>query len=171
MQNYLNWENKLTSQDLNLPYLVLYNSSAKDANATVVKRTDVDLEFFVESVAYAYMTHNIQEAYYLTSFFNSSVPNLYMKDFQSKGLFGARHVHKKILDVYFPEYDEREATHRRLAQLGKLAHEKTAKYLKENPPQGELTATRLGRLRLQVKDNLKEEMKEINKIVKQLIES
>ncbi len=94
-----------------------------------------------------------------------------MKDFQSKGLFGARHVHKKILDVYFPEYDEREATHRRLAQLGKLAHEKTAKYLKENPPQGELTATRLGRLRLQVKDNLKEEMKEINKIVKQLIES
>jgi type I restriction-modification system DNA methylase subunit len=98
----LNYQNGLTGQNLDAPYLVLYNSSAQDANATVVKRKDLDLEFIVESVTYVFYTHSTAEAYYLAAIFNSSVPNEKMKDFQARGLFGARHVHKKILDVYFP---------------------------------------------------------------------
>src|SRR5665647_1205292 len=46
--DYLNWQNKLTNQNLNAPYLVLYNSSGKDANSVVVKRTDMGLEFFAD---------------------------------------------------------------------------------------------------------------------------
>ncbi|NJL58345.1 MAG: hypothetical protein HC887_00550 [Desulfobacteraceae bacterium] len=93
--NYLNWQNKLTAQNLNAPYLVLYNASAKDANATVIKREDMDLEFIVESKGYYLATKNLQEAYYLTAILNATAPNLMMKDFQTKGLFGARDVHKK----------------------------------------------------------------------------
>lgn len=37
-EDYLNWQNKLTEQNLNAEYLVLYNASAKDANATIIKR-------------------------------------------------------------------------------------------------------------------------------------
>ena len=33
----INWQQKLSKQNLNAPYLILYNSSAKDANATIVK--------------------------------------------------------------------------------------------------------------------------------------
>ena len=167
----LDFQRGLTEQDLDSPYLVLYNSSAKDANASVVKRKDMDLEFVVESKAYSFMTNNLDEAFYLSAFLNSSIPNLLIKDFQTRGLYGARDIHKRILDVYFPEYDERQEKQRRLAGLGKMAHEKAAKYLKENPPRQELTATRLGRLRLHIKENLKEEMKEIDGIVKELIES
>lgn len=167
--DYLNWQNKLTSQNLNAPYLVLYNASAKDANATIVKREDYDLEFIVESVSYVFYTDNLNEAYYLTTILNSSIPNLMMKDFQSKGLFGARHVHKKILDVYFPQYDEVNKTHNSLAKLGKEAHEKTKIYLELNPPQQELSAMHLGRLRLNIKKHLADEMIMIDELVKKII--
>lgn len=165
----LDFQKGLSEQNLNAPYLVLYNSSAKDANATVVKRKDLDLEFIVESVTYVYYTNNLQEAYYLTAILNSSVPNVLMKDFQAKGLFGARHVHKKILDIWFPKYDSANELHKRLADLGKAAHEKAAKFLKDNPPQQELTPLHLGRLRMAIKKHLSKEMKEIDKLVKKLM--
>jgi hypothetical protein len=92
-----------------------------------------------------------------------------MKDFQSKGLFGARDVHKKILDVYFPKFDENEATHIQLAQLSQTAHEKTTKYLQDNPPQHELSAMHLGRLRVDIKKHLVKEIGEIDKLVKKVL--
>jgi type I restriction-modification system DNA methylase subunit len=167
--DYMNWQNKLTEQNINAPYLVLYNSSAKDANATVVKRRDIDLQFLAESVTYIFYTQQEREAYYLTAIINSSIPNRMMKDFQAKGLFGERHVHKKILDIYFPKYNEEDEQHKRLAELSQTAHQKAAQYLKDNPPQEELTATRLGRLRVEIKKHLSAEMKEIDKIVKKII--
>jgi len=147
----------------------MYNSSAKDANATIVKRNKIDLEFLIESVAYVFFTMNINEAFYLSAIFNSKIPNEKMKDFQAKGLFGERHVHKKILDIYFPNYNEKDETHKRLADISKAAHQKAALYLAANPPKEELTATRLGRLRVEIKKHLSLEMKEIDKIVKKLI--
>ncbi|MFA7289046.1 MAG: N-6 DNA methylase [Melioribacteraceae bacterium] len=166
---YLNWQSKLTSQNLSSPYLVLYNASAADANATIVKREDIDLEFIVESVSYVLYTGSINEAYYLTAILNSSIPNLMMKDFQARGLFGARHVHKKILDIYFPEFDKNNEKHSHLAELGEDAHTQTGKYLMANPPQKVLSPMHLGRLRTDIKKYLAEEMKEIDKTVKQLI--
>jgi hypothetical protein len=165
----LNFQRGLTGQKLNAPYLVLYNSSAKDANATVVKREDIDFEFIVESVAYVLYTANKKEAYYLTAILNSALPNLLMKDFQAKGLFGPRHVHKKILDVYFPKFNERNEKHLQLAALSEAAHRKTSLFLKENPPQQPLTAMFLGRLRLEIKKNLMVELTEIDAIVNELI--
>ncbi len=168
-ENYLNWQNKLTEQKLDVRYLVLYNSSAKDANATVIKRDELDLEIFIESVGYVFYTNDLDEAYYLTSIFNSSIPNEKMKDFQSKGLFGARHVHKKILDIYYPRFDKNNETHIQIAKLSEEAHTKAKQYLEANPPQQELSAIHLGRLRLAIKKHLSEEMKEIDKLVKKVV--
>ncbi|MGK9369898.1 N-6 DNA methylase [Melioribacter sp. Ez-97] len=165
----LDYQRGLTEQKLNAQYLVLYNSSAKDANATVVDRERLDLTFVAESVSYVLYAANIEEAFFLSSILNSNIPNKLMKDFQARGLFGARHVHKKILDIYFPRFDENEETHMRLAQLSEIAHKKAEKYLLENPPQNQLTATRLGRLRLEIKNHLSSEMKEIDKLVKKIV--
>jgi hypothetical protein len=49
------------------------------------------------------------------------------------------------------------------------AHDKADKYLKANPPQQELTAIHLGRLRVAIKNHLATEMKEIDKLVKRII--
>lgn len=163
--DYLNWQNKLTAQNLNARYLVLYNASAKDANATVVDRQDYDLEFLVESVAYVAYAKNAEEAYYLAAILNSSVPNELMKDFQAKGLFGPRHVHKKILDIYFPLFDSGNPLHVALAQQSREAHEKTAQFLAENPPQQALTAIFLGRLRSAIKKHLTQEIAAIDAVV------
>jgi hypothetical protein len=167
--DYLNWHNKLVGQNLNFPYLVIYNSSAKDANAAVLKRDDLDLDFFVDTKGYVFYTGNKEEAYYLTAILNSSVPNLLMKDFQSKGLFGARDVHKKILDIYYPKYNETTRVHKKLANLSEAAHEKAKQHLIDNEPKQALSAGILGRLRTSLKKHLKEELEQIDELVKALI--
>jgi len=165
----LNWQNKIEKQNLNTPYLVLYNSSAKDANATVIIRKNLDLEFIVENVTYVFYTENKSEAYYLSAILNSSAPNKMMKDFQARGLFGARHVHKKILDVFFPKFNEKNKVHLKLAAVSEKAHEKAKAFLTTNPPQQELSAIHLGRYRMEIKKHLKEELEEIDGIVGEMI--
>ncbi|TAF72662.1 MAG: restriction endonuclease [Bacteroidetes bacterium] len=168
--NYLNWQNKLTDQNLNLPYLVIYTASAKDANATVVKRAELDLEFIVESKAYVFYTKKLEEAYYLSGYLNASKPNLMMKDFQSKGLFGPRDVHKKILDIYFPKFDKTDDNHIELAQWSEKAHEKAKVYIKSNPPtEQNLNSIALGKLRSEIKKHVKDELSEIDTIVSKLL--
>jgi len=168
-EDYLNWQNKLTEQNLKMPYLVLYNSSAKDANATVVKRKDMDLEFMVDHKAYYLATKNLKEAYYLTSILNSSVPNLLMKDFQSRGLFGARDVHKRILDIYWPKYDAENEIHSQLAVLSEQAHHSVSNFLKNIDPNQKIEGIHLGKIRLEIKAHLKKELKQIDNLVKQII--
>ncbi len=168
-ENYLNWQNKLTDQNLNAPYLVLYNASAKDANATVVIRKELDLEFIVESVTYVFYTNDFREANYLAAILNSTTPNLMMKDFQARGLFGARHVHKKILDIYYPKFDEKNKKHIRIAELSKSAHEAVSAFLKNIDPDRNLEGIHLGKIRLDIKNHLRKEMEEIDNLVKKII--
>jgi len=165
----LDFQRGITEQNLNQPYLVLYNSSAKDANATIVDRANLDLEFIVESKCYWIGTQNINEAYYLTTILNSTVTNKRMKTFQTTGLFGARDVHKKILDIFYPLYDESSRTHRKLAKLGEISHNKTKQFLADNPPKHPLSAIALGRLRLETKKNLSSELAEIDYLVSKII--
>lgn len=149
--NYLNWNNKLESQNLNKPFLVIYAGSGEDAYAALVKRDIFDTEFIVDSKSYAFYTDSLSEAYYLTTVLNATLPNLMMKDFQSKGLFGARDVHKKILNVYFPKFSEKNEKHLRLAELGKIAHEKTAEFLRTIDKDIKIEGLQLGRLRMGIK--------------------
>jgi antitoxin component of RelBE/YafQ-DinJ toxin-antitoxin module len=170
LEDYLNWHSKLTEQNLNAKYLVLYNSSAKDANAMIVDRTKIDFEFIVESKAYVFYTDNINEANYLTAFLNSSIPNLLIKDFQTRGLFGPRDIHKKILDVYFPAFNENNSNHLKLAELGSICHTKADVFLQSNLPEKKLTSFHLGRLRLEIKEHLAEELALIDGLVKKIMQ-
>lgn len=165
----IDFQRGISDQNLNAPYLVLYNSSAKDANATVVKRSDFDLEFIVESVTYVLYCNSLEEAYYLTAILNSTTPNLMMKDFQAKGLFGARHVHKKILDIYYPKFDAKNKQHLKLAELSKTAHEKVATFLMTIDKNKKIEGIQLGKIRLDIKTYLGNEMKEIDKLVMKII--
>jgi hypothetical protein len=165
----IDFQRGLTEQNLNIPYLVLYSASAKDANATVVRRADIDLDFIVESKGYWFSTDNLDEAYYVSAFLNSGIPNELMKDFQSRGLFGARDVHKKILDIYYPKYNAKNPIHIQLALLSGQAHTKAKEYLLANPPKQELSAIFLGRIRSDIKKHLSEELKAIDALVSQII--
>jgi type I restriction-modification system DNA methylase subunit len=167
--NRLDFQRGLSKQNLNAPFIVLYNTSGINASSVVINRSSVDLEFIIDHKTYLSFFNDENEAYYLVSILNSSIPNLMMKDFQSRGLWGARDIHKKILDVYFPQFNEKDEIHLRLAELSKTAHDKASQYLKDNTPQQELTATRLGKIRVDIKKHLAAEMREIDKLVKKVI--
>lgn len=166
---YTNWNNKLENQNLNAPYVVIYNASAKDANATLVEREKIGLNFIIDTKAYAFYTLKKNEAYYLTAILNSTTPNLMMKDFQTKGLFGARDVHKKILDIYYPKFDEKDEQHLQLADWSKAAHEIVSTFLITIDKTKKVEGLTLGKLRLDIKAHLNKEMKEIDKLVKKII--
>ncbi len=164
--SYLNWQQKLTDQNLNKRYLVLYTASAKDANAVTVDRQDYDLDFIVESKTYVFFTHNLEEAHYLTCFLNAKTPNERIKDFQSTGLFGARDVHKTILEIPFPKYDSKKDLHQQLATLGAACHAIMKNFMQEKV---DLTNYKVGRVRMQVAIYLEMQLKAIDEIVQQLI--
>ncbi|NUM31220.1 MAG: N-6 DNA methylase [Bacteroidetes bacterium] len=167
--NRLDFQRGITEQNLNAPYLVLYNASAKNANATIVKREHFDLEFIVESVSYVFYTDKLNEAYYLTAILNSTTPNLMMKDFQARGLFGVRHVHKKILDIYFPKFNDNDEIHLQLAKLSKTACIKAAAFLKTIDKSKKIEGLTLGKLRIDIKAKLSKELKEIDNLVNEII--
>ena len=161
---YLNWQNKLTEQDLNARFLVLYTSSAKDANALVLDRKTIDLEFLVENKAYVFFTDSEAEANYLAAFLNSTSANLAIKDFQTTGLFGPRDVHKKILDVPLPQFKADNPAYRRLAELGRACAERVGVFLeKEGVASGEYN---VGRLRSAIRNTvLSAELSEIDDVL------
>jgi hypothetical protein len=165
----IDFQTGLSGQNLNAKYLVLYNALGKDANSTIVDRTNINLNFFIDYKAYVFYTDDIQEALYLSAILNSSVPNELIKDFQARGLFGARGVEKKILDIHFPKFNGKNKIHQKLARLSEQAHEKTKAYLTANPPKQELSAIFLGRLRTEIKKHLREEMDSIDELVKVII--
>ena len=165
----LNFQRGLCAQNLNARYLVLYTASAKDANALVFDRQTLDLEFIVESKTYVFYTNNEKEAYYLAAVLNSSILNHSMKAFQTKGLFGPRDVHKKILNIPFPKYSESQKPHLELAMLSEQCHEKATTFMAQNKYPPNLSAHDLGKVRIDIKKSLSNEFSEIDQLVKRMI--
>ncbi len=165
--NYLNWQKKLTQHDLNKNYAVIYNTSGKDANGFVHEIGSLDLDFFVDYKGYVFNTNDKNEAFYIASFLNSNIPNKLMKPFQSTGLFGARDVSKKILDVPLPKYDSKNPTHVAIAGLGEHCTELIRKYSEENK-----LATKdynVGKERSNIRKLLVKELKQIDGLLEVLI--
>ena len=111
-------------------------------------RLNHDLPFIAESKEYVCFVDNIEEAYYISSFLNSSFANLIIKDFQTRGLFGARDVHTKILDVPLSRYDENNKNHLRVAKLGLACQNSVQKYISSN--EIDKKDYNVGKLRLQM---------------------
>ena len=99
----------------------------------------------------------------------STAPNALIKDFQSKGFFDAKDVHKKIFDVYFPKYDANNETHQQLAVLCKTCYRIAGQYIQDNSPQQGLSDMHLNKLRLTFKKHLTRKMKEIDALVKKVL--
>jgi hypothetical protein len=130
---WLNYQNKLTKQNPDLRYKVVYLTSGTHLAATVVvdepylvKVGDNEVKvngIIIHTTLYLYQTNNEDEAHYLTAVLNSSILNELVKPMQTKGAYGPRHFHKKPLEFPIPRYDFDNQVHRRLSELGKEARE------------------------------------------------
>ena len=160
----LDYQYGLTDQPVAARWAVLYNASGKDASACVTDVQSHDRRFMAESTAYVCFTATDMEAHYLCCYLNSGFANLAIKEFQAKGLFGERHVHKKILELPWPAFSAGNPWHIKLSALGRQA---AAQSLRVVGLQDEmqLSTHALGQLRLQVRRDLGPLLAEIDRLV------
>jgi hypothetical protein len=136
---WLNYQNKLTKQNPNLRYKVVYLRSGTNLAATVVVdepylvkvgSSEVKVNgIIIHTTLYLYQTNNEDEAHYLTAVLNSSILNELVKPMQTKGAYGPRDFHKKPLEFPIPRYDSTNPVHRRLSELGKEARDAVCREL------------------------------------------
>ncbi len=167
LSSYLDWQNKLSQQNPKARYLVLYTSSATDASAAVIDRRQFDHPFVVDHKTYWCECASESEAHYLSAYVNSGYANHMIKEFQSRGLFGPRDIHKLIVKLPFPKFVKSDPMHEELSQLGKACEKLAATFLRSIVDQ-DLEARALGRARAALRDQLADELDKIDLIVETL---
>lgn len=181
--DWINYRNKLTEQR-QAKYKVLYPTSATYLCGCVVEKNAITIEiegqklelqdFIVETTEYYFETNKKSEAYYLCSLLNAPVIDELLKPMQARGLFGPRHIHKKVWELPIPEFDPANEAHIELALLGEKCTKKVSKLLSEGTAtktSTELVSASIGNLRKMVKAELAEEIKEIDGIVRGILKA
>ncbi len=60
---------------------------------------------------------------------NAPIVDNLIKDMQSKGLFGQRDIHKKVLELPIPKFNQKNIDHQGITKLSKKCEEKAKKLL------------------------------------------
>ncbi|HEV3277207.1 MAG TPA: N-6 DNA methylase [Terriglobia bacterium] len=166
LYEWLDYQGKLTAQNFDQGYLVLYNAEGTNVAATFFDRGSIKSSLVVEHTVYWGAFADKDEAHYMSAVLNSETVNLAIKPFQATGLLGERHIQKKLLELPIPTYDHEDAKHTDIAHLGLEAWGKAQAALKS----GEFPkATSLARQRAFIRTHLKAELMKIDKLVANLL--
>jgi SAM-dependent methyltransferase len=172
---WLNYRNKLSQQDEHEQYKIIYATSGTHICACTVSVDDISKalttiltpkDFFVDCTTYYLASPSRLESHYLSAILNTPCVNKTIKDMQAKGLWGARHIHKKVLDLPIPRFNEKSKQHHRLAEIGEGCAEKVRKWIESGGP-GNIKS--IGVLRRRVRELLSRELAEIDSIVKPML--
>jgi len=90
-----------------------------------------------------------------------------IKPMQSRGLWGPRHICKKVLELPIPKFDAKNPIHHQISGLGKECSRKVEGWLKSGS-MGKIIS--IGKLRSMVRETLKDELLGINTLVKEILE-
>lgn len=167
LAGYLDWQKKLSQQRPGARHLLLYTSSATDASAVAIDRENFDFPFVVDHKTYWCECKTEAEAHYLAAYINSGYANGMIKDFQSRGLFGPRDIHKLIVKLPFPSFQKSDPEHKALADLGKACATLVSGYIQRGKV-GELEARALGAVRSRLREEMESEFNQIDRIVEAL---
>lgn len=166
---WLNYRNKLTNQDPESRYKVLYVATATYLASCVISYDDpliyivakdftIRLKGFIaESKTYYYETNDELEAFYLCAVLNSKVVDDWIKPLQNKGDWGERDIHKLPLLLPIPKFDPNDPRHVSLAEIGKKS-----KYLIMSNL-NKMRSRSIGRDRTLARKLLVEELKQIKR--------
>ncbi len=167
MLKRLDYQRGVASQNPDGKFLVLYTSSATDASSVLIDCTNFDLPFVADHKTYWCEVKSAAEGHYVASFLNSGYANLAIKDFQSKGLFGERDIHKLIVMLPLPAFQKTDVRHQRISELGK-ASATIAKRTADSKGWERLDARKLGRARTHLRELLHEELGEIDELLREI---
>ena len=186
LYEWLDYQNKLTRQNPNARYKVVYARSGEHITSCVlcttsdIKVQNVSLKGIILNDMVNYFDTNSEaEAHYLAAILNSNIINEYIRSMIVKGAFGGRHIHKKPLELPIPKFDPNDPIHRRLAELGKKANERACKllsdllimldYNRKIKERGTLVPQEVARLRQAIRVHLREILNEIDMLVRELL--
>jgi len=166
----------LTNQKPQAKYRVMYNTSGTFLTAAVIEDEPIEFEvggqkipgrgFVADTKTYFCELTNEHEAYFVASVLNAPAVDKLIKPMQSRGLWGPRDIHKKVLELPIPKFDATNPDHRRLAELGKECSTKVKCWLASG---GARNIKSIGRLRRMVREMLSDELKEIDELVKGIL--
>ena len=173
---WLDYRRKLTGQDPLARYRVIYNTSGTFLTAVVIGNEAVKFEtdgqiisargFLVDYVTYYLETPDPIEAYYLSAILNAPKVDMLIKPMQARGLWGPRHICKKVLELPIPQFSRSDKLHLQLSELGKASTTKVAKWVRRGGP-GKTKS--IGVLRRRVREMLTEELSEIDALVEEVM--
>jgi hypothetical protein len=183
----LDYRSKLTTQSSSVRFKVVYIHSGSYLTATVIDIKNVLEEnkllngLVVADTLYYYDTSNEEEAYYLVAVLNSTVLDELVTPMQAKGGHGERHFVKKPLEFSIPRYKPDDEVHRKLVELGKKASEIAQRILpqllsmrgydKRLKERGALMPQEVATLRRDVRERLKDIIKQIDGLVIELLKT
>ena len=169
----LDYQGLLTGQQINAPYVLVYNASGKDLAACVIHTRRLKevhklpiQGFVVDHKLYRLEgTPRADEAHYLCAVLNSSPVNEAIKPHQTAGHFGERDIHRRPFEILaIPEFDPNSTLHKELARLSRACHRKVAKI-------GLDPERRIDLARREVQEALASELQKIDELVEQLLSS
>jgi len=173
---WLDYRHKLTAQNPQARYRVLYPTSATYLCACVVENKPVEFEIGGQRLeargivanerTYHFETDDEAEVHYLVAVLNAPFVDQLLKPMQSRGQWGPRDIHKKVLELPIPQFDPSEEAHLKLADLGRACTQKVADWLEAGGP-GKVRS--IGKLRSMVRQMLAEELREIDNLVEPLL--
>ncbi len=173
VQEWLDYRRKLSSQE-SAEYKVLYPTSATYLCSCVVEDRPIRFEadgqpveiqgFVAETKVYYFDTDDKCEAYYLAAVLNCPTIDEMLKPMQSRGLWGPRDIHKKVLEIPIPQYSPSDENHQALWRLGVQCTEKVEQLLPQHAK-----SRSIGHTRRLIKADLKEELAQIDEIVRQIL--
>lgn len=158
----------LIRQNATTRYRVIYNKSGTFLTSAVIQSQKIDLAngFLVDHVLFYLETSTLNEADYLSAILNASIIDKLIKPMQSRGLWGPRDIHKKVLELPIPRFKSDIPSHHRLAEIGEHCTQKVKDWLAAGGP-GQVKS--IGRLRGMVRKFLKDELAEIDELVQQIL--
>jgi hypothetical protein len=163
--DYLNYNQKLTSQRLREPFIVLYNKSGTNLVGAYLTASECKKAshltvsgFIADNVTYRYYADCEDHALYLVGVLNSAVVNEAIKPFQPQGLMGERDIHRRPFEVCsIPTFDPKDALHQKIVEAARSAHAKMLNWKSEiqgNAAQAREASRRIVHSEIQQLDDL-----------------
>lgn len=173
--SWLDYSGKLTAQDPRAKYRVLYNKSGTYLVSCVVENAKKSVRFGSADIAvsgtcaddtvYRFDTDNLDEAMFMSGLLNAPIIDALLKPMQSRGQFGPRDIHKKVLELPLPKFNPRDSDHLELVRLAKVAQTKA----KEAVATLQSRYSGIGKIRQLVKVEIQPEILKIDKIARELL--
>jgi len=155
---------------------VIYNTSGTYLTAAVLEDEPISFVFAGQRIPVQGFLADVktfhceprsgEESRFLAAMLNSPFLDQLIKPMQSRGLWGPRDIHKKVLELPIPQFDPADHSHQRLAQLAEGCASKVHDWLAGGGP-GKIKS--IGKLRSMVREVLAQELAEIDVLVKELL--